>query len=105
MNDARLAELKEKYKNRNLMEELVWGIYADHSGYTNKVNAEFLNWLIYTAYKALKEVQVPSTGTWNKSCKCVMDGYLAQSWQCSECGHIVYNPNDNYCAHCGTKMR
>lgn len=56
MNDTRLAELKEIYKGRNLMEELAWGTYANHSGYTSKQNGEFLNWLCLMAYKALKEV-------------------------------------------------
>lgn len=55
MNDERLAELQEKYKDRNLLEELAWGAYADHSGYTSKQNGEFLNWLCMRAYKALKE--------------------------------------------------
>jgi len=55
MNDERLAELKEKYKNRNLLEELAWGIYWNHSGYTSKQNGEFLNWLCLMAYRSLKE--------------------------------------------------
>jgi len=55
MNDERLSELQEKYKDRNLLEELAWGAYADHSGYTSKQNGEFLNWLCLMAYKALKE--------------------------------------------------
>lgn len=55
MNDERLAELKEKYKDRNLLEELAWGIYANHSGYTSKQDGEFLNWLCLMAHKALKE--------------------------------------------------
>ena len=55
MNDERLAELKEKYKDRSLLEELAWGIYANHSGYTSKQNGEFLNWLCMMAYKALKD--------------------------------------------------
>lgn len=55
MNDTRLAELREKYKNRNLLEELAWGIYADHSGYTTKQSGEFLNWLCNMAYRALKK--------------------------------------------------
>ena len=54
MNDTRLAELREKYKNRNLLEELAWGIYADHSGYTTKQSGEFLNWLCNMAYRAIK---------------------------------------------------
>ena len=57
MNDARLAELEGKYKNRDLFEELKWGIYWDHSGYTRKQDGEFLNWLCLMAYRALKEKQ------------------------------------------------
>ncbi len=57
MNDTRLAELREKYKNRNLLEELAWGIYADHSGYTTKQSGEFLNWLCNMAYRAVKGQQ------------------------------------------------
>ena len=55
MNDDRLAELQEKYKDRDLLEELAWGIYWNHSGYTSKQDGEFLNWLCLKAYKALKE--------------------------------------------------
>lgn len=54
MNDNRLAELKDKYKDRNLLEELAWGVYANHSGYTSKQNGEFLNWLCLMAYKTIK---------------------------------------------------
>lgn len=54
MNDARLAELREKYQDRNLMEELAWGTYANHSGYVSKANGEFINWLCNAAYRALK---------------------------------------------------
>ena len=57
MNDTRLAELREKYKNRNLLEELACGIYADHSGYTTKQSGEFLNWLFNMAYRAVKGQQ------------------------------------------------
>lgn len=55
MTDDRLAELQEKYKDRNLLEELAWGIYANHSGYTSKQDGEFLNWLCLMAHKALRE--------------------------------------------------
>lgn len=57
MNDSRLLELKEIYKNRNLIEELSWGVYARHDGYTSKQNGEFLNWLCYMAYKKIKEME------------------------------------------------
>lgn len=57
MNDAKLAELREKYKNRNLRVELSWGAYANHNGYTGKTNAEFLNWLCNAAYRRIKELE------------------------------------------------
>jgi len=43
-----------EYKHRNLLEELAWGVYANHSGYTTKQNGEFLNWLCLMAYKTIK---------------------------------------------------
>lgn len=54
MNDTRLAELREKFKDRNLLEELGWGAYHNHSGYTSKNDGEFLNWLCNAAYRAIK---------------------------------------------------
>lgn len=56
MNNERLEELREEYKNRKLLEELAWGTYADHSGYTRKNNAEFLNWLCDAAYREIKRL-------------------------------------------------
>ena len=50
MNDERLAELRvefEERQNRKLMEELIWGMYADHSGYMSKAYGEFIKY-IYT---------------------------------------------------------
>lgn len=55
MNDKRLEELNEKYKNRNIREELVWGCYAKHSGYTSKQDGEFINWLCNRAIAEIKE--------------------------------------------------
>lgn len=54
MNNERLAELREKYKKRNIREELVWGCYANHSGYTSKQNGEFINWLCNRAIEEIK---------------------------------------------------
>lgn len=57
MNDERLAELRvefEEHQGRNLMEELAWGTYANHSGYVSQANGEFINWLCNAAYRALK---------------------------------------------------
>lgn len=61
MTTERLAELKEKYKDRKLLEELYWGMYADHSGYTSKQNGEFLNWLCLMAYTKIKETDQAPT--------------------------------------------
>ncbi len=58
MNDTRLEELREKYKNRNLLEELAWGTYANHSGYTSKQNGEFINWLCNVAYRTIKATEL-----------------------------------------------
>lgn len=95
MTDERLAELQEKYKNRNLFEELAWGIYANHSGYTPKQDGEFLNWLCLMAYKALKE---RPTGDW----KDLSDKYFHA---CSICNKVIFkNSFDNFCPNCGAKM-
>ena len=80
MTDERLAELQEKYKDRNLFEELAWGAYADHSGYTSKQNGEFLNWLCMKAYKALKERQ---HSEWK--------GNNFDEHSCPICGHYALN--------------
>ena len=101
MNDDKLLELKEKYKNRNLMEELSWGAYYNHQGYTYKLQAEFLNWLCYTAYKRIKELERPQ-GKWENICtlpvirKCSLCGVE----QCGE--QTIY---DNFCPNCGADMR
>lgn len=54
MNDTRLSELREKYKDRDLMEELSWAIYGNHSGYVTKKDGEFINWLCDRAYREIK---------------------------------------------------
>ena len=100
MNDARLTELREKYKDRNLLEELDWGTYANHGGYTNKWDAEFLNWLCDAAYRAIKENK-PS-GKWVE--------YENSHCECPFC-HTEFSYYDNetnlfnYCPNCGADMR
>lgn len=98
MNDERLAELKEKYKDRNLFEELEWGAYVNHSGYTSKQNGEFLNWLCMAAYKALKE---RPQGEWIDTGH--KEEYWAEEYQCSICG--AKDHWHNYCPNCGAEMR
>lgn len=103
MNDERLAELKEKYKDRNLLEELVWGIYANHSGYTSKQNGEFLNWLCLMAYSTLKE---RPQGEWIKE----PNGKTTDIYRCSVCKRSIMLckgadlGNYPFC-HCGAKMK
>ena len=107
MNDERLAELKEKYKDRNLLEELAWGIYANHSGYTSKQNGEFLNWLCMMAYKALKNER--PQGEW------ITFPTNHSIIQCSECTALLNNlrvdvfkdkiGKMNFCPNCGADMR
>lgn len=99
MNDERLAELQEKYKDRNLLEELAWGVYANHSGYTSKQDGEFLNWLCLMAYKALKE---RPQGEWGK--------WIITEVQCPNC--FQYFETDccsieelNKCANCEADMK
>lgn len=97
MNDERLAELQEKYKCRNLLVELYWGMYADHSGYTSKQNGEFLNWLCMRAYKALKE---RPHGVWAYD---YTNGFGNKIGHCSECNYSC--ERYNYCPKCGADMR
>lgn len=101
MNDERLAELKEIYKDRNLFEELAWGIYWNHSGYTSKQNGEFLNWLCLMAYKALKE---RPTCKWIFDSDNIMFGNPYGSYKCTNCnswtGWVTH-----FCSNCGAKMK
>ncbi len=107
MNDERLAELKEKYKDRNLLEELAWGVYYDHSGYTSKQNGEFLNWLCLMAYKTIKDVR--PQGEW------IFIQYDGNpkigNWHCSECRQIApvniigYSEKTRFCPYCGASMK
>ena len=55
--DDKLEYLREKYKDRNLLEELGWGAYNIHSGYLNKADADFLNWLCNAAYREIKKLK------------------------------------------------
>jgi len=57
MNDERLEELRKKYKDRNLLEELGWGTYAHLTGYTNTVRGEFINWICNAAYREIKRLR------------------------------------------------
>ena len=86
MNDERLAELRvefEERQSRNLMEELVWGTYANHSGYVSKADGEFINWLCNAAYRTLKgaeKAREPKQGEWQ-------DGFNA-GWTAKEADRL-----------------
>ena len=98
MNDERLAELKKVYADRNLMEELSWAVYANHSGCVSKTRGEFMNWLCLRAYNELKQAQ--RTGKWIE--KSTGGEHF---WCCSECGYVEWDAPNNYCPNCGADMR
>ena len=51
-------ELHEKYKHRNLMEELSWGYGCIRKGYLRKNDAEFLRWMCSEAYSRIKHLEL-----------------------------------------------
>ncbi len=53
LQDEFLA-LNEKYKNRNLKEELEWASVHILPGYLNKRDAQFIRWLCAFALKEIK---------------------------------------------------
>ena len=57
MNDDRLEQLRHKFRNRNLLEELGWGAYNIHSGYLSKADAEYINWMCNAAYREIKKLR------------------------------------------------
>lgn len=48
---------EEKFKDRNLMEELSWGTYGIKGGYLRESHAEFLRWLCGAAYDEIKRLK------------------------------------------------
>lgn len=102
MDSERMAELKKRHKDRNLIEELRWGMHADHSGYQRKSQGEFINWLCDMAYHQIKEQTDRKTGEWIN-----VSSWRYRTWKCSECEYIV-NLRDggiyNYCSSCGAIM-
>lgn len=55
MTNERMEELREKYKDRDILVELCWGKKANLKGYLTKDDAEFLNWLCDAAYRKIQE--------------------------------------------------
>jgi len=102
MDNDRLAELRDKYKNRNIMTELTWCAYYNHQGYTTKQNAEFLNWLGNVAYRRIKELednQRPK-GTW-----IIVTDKHGDNVKCPFCNKEVAGTDLNFCVKCGADMR
>jgi len=52
-----LEELEEKYKNRNLMEELSWAAYYTRKGYMTAEYEDYYRWLAHVAYKRIKDLE------------------------------------------------
>ena len=50
-------ELIEKYKNRNLKEELSWAAYHTRKGYMSAENEDYYRWLALAAYNRIKELE------------------------------------------------
>ena len=53
----REEELIEKYKNRNLKEELSWASYYTRKGYMSAEYEDYYRWLALAAYKRIKELE------------------------------------------------
>ena len=49
-------QIRRKYENRNLMQELEWVSHYPPSGMSNQ-DRDFIKWLAMTAYDKIKELQ------------------------------------------------
>ena len=50
-------ELIEKYKNRNLKEELSWAACYTRKGYMSAEYEDYYRWLALAAYNRIKELE------------------------------------------------
>lgn len=50
-------ELLEKYKKRNLKEELSWATYYTRRGYMSAEYEDYYRWLALASYKRIKELE------------------------------------------------
>ena len=50
-------ELLEKYKNRNLKEELLWAAHYTRKGYMSAEFEDYYRWLARAAYGRIKELE------------------------------------------------
>lgn len=56
-------ELLEKYKGRDLKQELSWVRYYTRRGYLSKEYEDYYSWLALAAYRRIKELEEPHVGT------------------------------------------
>ena len=52
-----VGELLEKYKNRNLKEELLWASHYTRKGYMSAEFEDYYRWLALAAYNRIKELE------------------------------------------------
>lgn len=50
-----MQELNEKFRNRNLLEELAWYANYPPKGYIRKADTDLIQWVMFNAYHMLKE--------------------------------------------------
>ena len=50
-------ELMQKYKSRNLMEELSWAANYTRKGYMSSEYEDYYSWLALAAYRRIKELE------------------------------------------------
>lgn len=50
-----MTELEQKFKNRNLLEELAYYANYPPKGYVRKADTDLIQWVMYKAYKIIKE--------------------------------------------------
>lgn len=60
--ETRAERLLEKYKKRNLKEELVWAADYTRSGYMTKEYEDYYSWLALAAYIRIEELEELADG-------------------------------------------
>lgn len=58
----RMTELEQKFKNRNLLEELAYYANYPPKGYVGKGEVDLIQWAIYKAYQIVKGMLTMSSG-------------------------------------------
>lgn len=54
---AEIRILEERYKNRDLKDELRWSSAYTHMGYLSRANSEYLRWLCWAALNRIIELE------------------------------------------------